>query len=70
MADSDLSPIDKFLSEVTESQSYNLLLKEIAGYCFYRDMPFQNFFILVGKGCNGKSVYLNILRKMMGEKNI
>lgn len=64
------NPIDKFLEEVTENQSYSLLLKEIAGYCFYRDMPFQNFFILVGKGCNGKSVYLNILRKMLGEKNI
>jgi putative DNA primase/helicase len=64
------NPIDKFLGEVTENQSYNLLLKEIAGYCFYRDMPFQNFFILVGKGCNGKSVYLNVLRKMLGEKNI
>jgi putative DNA primase/helicase len=64
------NPIDKFLGEVSENQSYNLLLKEIAGYCFYREMPFQNFFILVGKGCNGKSVYLNILKKMLGEKNI
>lgn len=64
------NPIDKFLGEVSENHSYNLLLKEIAGYCFYREMPFQNFFILVGKGCNGKSVYLNILKKMLGEKNI
>ena len=64
------NPIDTFLTQVSENQSYNLLLKEIAGYCFYREMPFQNFFILVGKGCNGKSVYLNILKKLIGEKNL
>lgn len=64
------NPIDTFLDQVTENQDYSLLLKEVAGYCFFREMPFQNFFILVGKGCNGKSVYLNILRKMLGEKNI
>lgn len=41
---------DVFLNEVTESQEFALLLKELAGYCFFRGMPFQNFFILVGKG--------------------
>lgn len=64
------NPIDKFLNEVTENQDFALLLKEIAGYCFYRSMPFQNFFILVGKGANGKSVYLNLLRRMLGEENV
>jgi putative DNA primase/helicase len=64
------NPIDAFLNQVTESQEYALLLKEIAGYCFYRAMPFQNFFILVGKGANGKSVYLNLLRRMLGEENV
>jgi putative DNA primase/helicase len=65
-----INPIDIFLEQVTENQKYCLLLKEIAGYCFYRAMPFQNFFILIGKGGNGKSVYLNILRKMLGEENV
>lgn len=64
------NPIDKFLEEVAENHEYVLLLKEMAGYCFYRGMPFQNFFILVGKGANGKSVYLNLLKKILGEKNI
>jgi P4 family phage/plasmid primase-like protien len=64
------NPIDKFLNEVTESQEFSLLLKEIAGYCFYRAMPFQNFFILVGRGANGKSVYLNLLRRLLGEENV
>jgi len=64
------NPIDKFLNEVTENQEFSLLLKEICGYCFYRSMPFQNFFILVGKGANGKSVYLNLIRRMIGEDNV
>ena len=64
------NPIDRFLNEVTENQDFALLLKEIVGYCFYRAMPFQNFFILVGKGANGKSVYLNLLRRMLGEENV
>ena len=64
------NPIDNFINEVTENQEFALLLKEIAGYCFYRAMPFQNFFILVGKGANGKSVYLNLLRRLLGEDNV
>lgn len=63
------NPIDTFLEEITENQEDMLLLKELAGYCFYRNMPFQNFFILVGKGSNGKSVYLNMLTKMIGKDN-
>lgn len=33
-------------------------------------MPFQNFFVLVGKGANGKTVFLNIIKKMVGEENV
>ena len=64
------SPIEKFLSEVTGTSEDEVILKEIIGYCFYRKMPFHNFFLLVGGGGNGKSVYLNILRKMIGNENV
>lgn len=63
------NPIDKFLHEVMETQEDALLLKEIAGYCFYRKMPFQNFFMLVGKGSNGKSVFIKVLQTLLGEQN-
>lgn len=63
------NPIDIFLEQITENHEDQLLLKEIAGYCFYRKMPFQNFFILVGKGSNGKSVYLNLLNRIVGKDN-
>jgi len=64
------NPINTFLEEITEKKEDVTLLEELAGYCFYRKMPFQHFFILVGTGANGKSVYLNIIRKMLGEENV
>jgi len=64
------NPIDKFLMEVTESQEDSLQLKEMAGYCYYRGMPFQTAFLLVGAGANGKSVYLNLVRAMLGKENV
>jgi putative DNA primase/helicase len=33
-------------------------------------MPFQNFFILVGKGANGKSTFTSLLAKMLGHDNV
>lgn len=63
------NPIDKFINEIVETQEDALLLKEITGYCFYRQMPFQNFFMLVGKGSNGKSVFTNVLKRMIGDNN-
>jgi len=64
------NPIDKFLKEITESQEDTLQLKEIIGYCFYRGMPFQTAFLLIGAGANGKSVYLNLIRAMLGRENV
>jgi len=64
------NPINTFLKEIAENEEDVLLLKELVGYCFYRKMPFQHFFILVGSGANGKSVYLNIIRAMLGEENV
>lgn len=64
------NPIETFLNQVTANQNEEVLLKEIVGYCFYRAMPFQNFFLLVGAGANGKSVFLNILKAMLGDRNV
>ncbi len=68
----DIEPgkIEQFIEQVTGTVEDEVLLKEIIGYCFYRKMPFQNIFLLVGSGGNGKSVYLNILRKMLGQENV
>ena len=64
------NPISQFLNQITETPEDEALLRQIVGYCFYREMPFQNFFLLVGTGANGKSVYLNIVRAMLGIENV
>lgn len=63
------NPIDSFLEQVTSNQEDHLLLKELVGYCFYRAMPFQNIFLLYGSGGNGKSVFLDILRNILGDES-
>lgn len=64
------SEISEWLATITETQEDEIMLKELAGYCFYRAMPFHAFFLLVGTGANGKSTYLNILRAVIGIENI
>lgn len=64
------NPIEQFLIQVTEKTQDTVYLKEFIGYCFYRKMPFHTITILVGAGSNGKSVFLNILREMLGRGNV
>jgi P4 family phage/plasmid primase-like protien len=45
------------------------LLQEIAGYVLFPNNSLQKAFILIGGGSNGKSVYLEVLRKVFGDKN-
>lgn len=45
-------------------------MKEFIGYMFYhRYSPFQKFVVLFGKGNDGKSTFLNYLRKLIGGEN-
>lgn len=61
----------QFLEEVTEkdAQKQETLLR-IIGYCFYRAHPSQKAIMLIGTGANGKSVYLNIIRTILGQKTV
>lgn len=45
------------------------LILEMIGYCFLRTCMFQKFFLVVGKGQNGKSTLLDIIEEMIGYKN-
>ena len=46
------------------------LLEEAAGFCLYRRNELGKAFILTGSGANGKSTYLNMLKRMLGKQNI
>ena len=58
---------DKFVSEITSNdKKAQKLLKEFAGYLLLPDCRFQKALMLKGEGSNGKSVFVNILKKMLG----
>lgn len=62
--------IDKFLDSIAvKRQNYINLLCEMLGYVLIPDCRFQKAFILVGNGSNGKSVFLDLIRSLIGEEN-
>lgn len=59
-----------FIDTVMESDPIKTeLLQFIAGYVLFPNCKHQKLFALIGNGGNGKSVYLDILKKLYGEKN-
>ncbi|MBR2207496.1 MAG: toprim domain-containing protein [Synergistaceae bacterium] len=58
---------DKFINEVTNgNEKKKKVLKEFAGYLLLPDCRFQRALMLMGTGSNGKSVFVNVLGKMLG----
>lgn len=47
-----------------------MLLEECIGYCFYRQNVFQKAFILKGEKSNGKSTFIGILNRILGDDNV
>lgn len=46
------------------------LLEECIGYCFYRQNVIQKAFILIGGKSNGKSTFIAVLNKILGDSNV
>jgi putative DNA primase/helicase len=52
------------------NERMKLLLEEILGYCLYRRNELGKFFVLTGEGGGGKSTYLDMITKVLGEVNV
>lgn len=62
--------LDKTLDKICcNDKNLRLLLEEFVGYCLYPSNKFQKAFILNGSGGNGKSAFLEILKKLVGYRN-
>lgn len=44
-------------------------LYQVIGYCLLKKNIFEKFFIFKGEGQTGKSTYINLIRKLLGEDN-
>ena len=64
----DCTEIKRFLSEVVREDNI-IILEEIAGYCLYRRYFIKKAFLFNGNGDNGKSIYLSLLRLLIGKEN-
>jgi|Deesub1362A_J573_1020465.scaffolds.fasta_scaffold00017_57 putative DNA primase/helicase len=60
--------IDKFLSELVKKEDVKVLY-EIPALCLM-DAKYDRAFMLFGGGNNGKSTYLNLLIRFLGEDNV
>lgn len=57
------------LFEEWVGKDYVRLLYEILAFCMLPDYPIHRMFCFIGSGSNGKSCYLRLLRKFIGESN-
>ena len=51
-------------------KEYVQTLKEIAAYCMLSDYPIHRIFCFLGSGRNGKSKYLQLIERILGEDNV
>lgn len=60
----------EFLNQIAPTPEDVETLKQVAGYCLWRGMPIQKSVMLKGEGRNGKTVYINLLRAVLGKENV
>ena len=70
-ADARCPEWERFIQDVTDEDPYSAdVLQFIPGYVLFNDCRHQKVFILTGSGGNGKSVYLEIIQRLFGDKNV
>lgn len=61
---------EKFIEECTDDDPKRMeALQTIMGYVMLADCRYQLMFLLMGKGGNGKSVYLDVMKELFGAEN-
>lgn len=67
--DPECPEIDAFLENVIDDELDRQTLYEWTGACMYPGIPLQKFLIVYGSGGNGKGVYFDILKELVGSEN-
>ena len=62
--------LDRTLNKMAcNDKQIRMLLEECIGYLFYRRNEMSKSFILTGKGSNGKSTFLDLIKDILGVQN-
>jgi len=64
-----LTPIMDRIFEEWVGKDYIKTLYEIIAYCLLPDYPMNRLFCFIGSGMNGKSKFLELINKFIGESN-
>jgi len=64
------TPIMNKIFKEWVGEKYVKTLYEIIAYCLLSDYPINRLFCFIGGGMNGKSCFLNLLKKFIGDKNV
>lgn len=69
--DAECPTWEHFITDVTNDEPISQEnLQMIAGYVLFPNCKYQQVFILMGDGGNGKSVYLEVIQKIFGDANV
>lgn len=65
------SPLaDKWLNEISDNnKEKRQLLEELIGVCMCSSNKYQKMFHIYGQGANGKTTFIDVLVKILGEQN-
>jgi P4 family phage/plasmid primase-like protien len=66
----EATPIMDKIFEEWVGKDYIKILYEILSYCLISDYPIHRLFCFIGAGLNGKSCFLRLMKKFIGEGNI
>ena len=67
---SEETPTMDKLFEEWVGNDYVQTLYEIIAYSMLRDYPIERIFCFLGSGSNGKSCYMQLIRRFIGEENV
>ena len=62
--------IEKYLNDTFYRENAKELVLEYGGYCMTKDNHLQKIVILKGPGGSGKSLYIKLVAKMLGDYNV
>jgi putative DNA primase/helicase len=65
----DTPTIDRLFLDWVGTKYVNTLY-EIIAYCCLADLPIQRLFCLIGEGSNGKSTFIKLVSKFIGNDNV
>lgn len=61
--------IENFLSEILKEDNIPII-QEFVGFCLLKEYRFHRALMLTGGGANGKSTFLNLVRRLLGISNV